>query len=62
MNLKLFFFSGMIALLSCNINDVSAKEYKISKGELLNKIKGGWAGQVIGCTYGALRNSNGTVR
>lgn len=52
MNLKLFFFSGMIALLSCNISDVSAKEYKISKGELLNKIKGGWAGQVIGCTYG----------
>lgn len=24
----------------------------ISKQELLNKIKGGWAGQVIGCTYG----------
>ena len=25
---------------------------KLSKAELQNKIKGGWAGQVIGCTYG----------
>ena len=24
-------------------------EFKISKTELLNKIKGGWSGQVIGC-------------
>ncbi|MDR2498909.1 MAG: ADP-ribosylglycohydrolase family protein [Tannerellaceae bacterium] len=24
----------------------------LSKAELLNKIKGGWAGQAIGCTYG----------
>ena len=50
--LKLFFFYGAIALLSCNVGDTFAKDYKISKGELLNKIKGGWAGQVIGCTYG----------
>ena len=42
----------MIALLSCNVSDVFAKDYTISKEELLNKIKGGWAGQVIGCTYG----------
>jgi hypothetical protein len=26
--------------------------YYISEQELANKIKGGWAGQVIGCTYG----------
>ena len=51
-HLKLFFFYGAIALLSCNVGDTFAKDYKISKGELLNKIKGGWAGQVIGCTYG----------
>lgn len=28
------------------------KAYKISKTELADRIKGGWAGQVIGCTYG----------
>lgn len=28
------------------------QEISVSKSELLNKIKGGWAGQVIGCTYG----------
>lgn len=33
-----------------SISDLS--EIEISKTELLNKIKGGWAGQVIGCTYG----------
>jgi len=27
-------------------------ELTITKKELLNKIKGGWAGQTIGCTYG----------
>ncbi|MDD2436674.1 MAG: ADP-ribosylglycohydrolase family protein [Massilibacteroides sp.] len=26
--------------------------HKISKAQLLDKIKGGWAGQTIGCTYG----------
>ncbi len=26
--------------------------YTISKDSLLDKIKGGWAGQAIGCTYG----------
>ena len=39
-HLKLFFFYGAIALLSCNVGDTFAKDYKISKGELLNKIKG----------------------
>ena len=27
-------------------------EVTITKQELLNKIKGGWAGQTIGCTFG----------
>jgi len=27
-------------------------EFTISESDLLDKIKGGWAGQVIGCTYG----------
>jgi hypothetical protein len=28
------------------------KSHKLSTAELQDKIKGGWAGQVIGCTYG----------
>jgi ADP-ribosylglycohydrolase len=28
------------------------EEFTLSKDVLLDKIKGGWAGQVIGCTYG----------
>ncbi|MBA7540666.1 hypothetical protein ES705_32965 [subsurface metagenome] len=31
---------------------VDGEEITISKAELKDKIKGGWAGQVIGCTYG----------
>jgi hypothetical protein len=41
-----------LLLLSCNVHDNQVNEFTISKNELLNKIKGGWAGQVIGCTYG----------
>lgn len=29
-----------------------AAEFTISKEKLMDKIKGGWAGQTIGCTYG----------
>ncbi len=43
---------GAIILLSCNKGNTPSTDYTISKGELLDKIKGGWAGQVIGCTYG----------
>ena len=32
--------------------DLMPEKIKMTKSELLNKIKGGWAGQVIGCTYG----------
>lgn len=28
------------------------QEITVTKTDLMNKIKGGWAGQVIGCTYG----------
>lgn len=34
------------------VHPVSAEEISITKEVLLDKIKGGWAGQVIGCTYG----------
>ena len=30
----------------------ACKNFKLSDKELLDKIKGGWAGQTIGCTYG----------
>lgn len=33
-------------------SDKTASRIKLSKEVLLDKIKGGWAGQVIGCTYG----------
>jgi len=46
-----------ISLVSCNQQTKETKrsipsEMKITKQQLLNKIKGGWAGQTIGCTYG----------
>lgn len=43
---------------SCSSNTGSAgktkipEKIKMTKAELLNKVKGGWAGQVIGVTYG----------
>lgn len=42
----------LILGLSCTGNDPKSNEITISKNDLLDKIKGGWAGQVIGCTYG----------
>ena len=46
-----------ISLFSCNQQTKETKksippEVTITKQQLLNKIKGGWAGQTIGCTYG----------
>lgn len=42
---------------------LDSSDVTISKQELLNKIKGGWAGQVIGCTYGGPTEFkwNGTI-
>ena len=45
-------------IVSCgqdkSTNDIlSQGSFKISKEELHNKIKGGWAGQTIGVVYGA---------
>ena len=49
-----------IFLFSCGTGEKAAPvrevdypvEYTLSKTDLMDKIKGGWAGQVIGCTYG----------
>jgi hypothetical protein len=45
------------SFVSCNQQTKETKksipaELTITKQQLLNKIKGGWAGQTIGCTYG----------
>ena len=49
----------LAATASCGSGDAAAvKEIpygttvKLTRAELLDKIKGGWAGQTIGCTYG----------
>lgn len=34
------------------VSTVQSETFSISKKDLQDKIKGGWAGQVIGCTYG----------
>ncbi len=48
----------IVLCFSCSPNTGTAvknkmpEKIKMTEAELLNKIKGGWAGQVIGCTYG----------
>lgn len=45
----------MILGASCNSAPATQPlpaQVTISKERLLDKIKGGWAGQTIGCTYG----------
>jgi len=41
-----------LLVIAIIIQPVLAQTLDMSKDDLLNKIKGGWAGQVIGCTYG----------
>lgn len=48
-------FSLLILFIGCSSpppTSNSTTKLEITKTELLNKIKGGWAGQVIGVTYG----------
>ena len=49
---------NIILLFIFSISGTAQIEYgktvEISKDVLLDKIKGGWAGQTIGCTYGLL--------
>ena len=40
-----------VGLTGCTSSD-RGEEVTMSKTTLFDKIKGGWAGQVIGCTYG----------
>ena len=46
-----------LLLTACNQTATTDKmsmpaQFTISKTQLMDKIKGGWAGQTIGCTYG----------
>jgi len=43
----------LLICLFCTYQSNAQTTLSISKKELLNKIKGGWAGQTIGVTYGA---------
>jgi hypothetical protein len=44
-----FFLASLFAFLA---GGVEAQTVRLSKETLLDKIKGGWAGQTFGCTYG----------
>lgn len=41
-----------VVAVSCCTKNVIPSEITISKSVLEDKIRGGWAGQIIGCTYG----------
>ena len=43
----------IIGLFSLNVQAQPVKTLKLSDKELLDKIKGGWAGQTIGVVFGA---------
>ena len=56
---RLFIFLSAFLMLSINCMAVPSTSKKqipsqvtLSKETLMDKIKGAWAGQVIGCTYG----------
>lgn len=52
---NLTFLIAILILISCapkNANQNTDFKTSLTKAELKDKIKGGWAGQVIGCTYG----------
>lgn len=50
---NLTFLITILILVSCApINQDPALKTTLTTAELQDKIKGGWAGQVIGCTYG----------
>ncbi len=54
---KLFLFLCIpFYFASCNtsppLEEVQPEHITLSKDVLFDKIRGGWAGQTIGCTYG----------
>lgn len=48
---------GLTTIAGCTVdrnNESIPDQYTITKNQLLDKIKGGWAGQALGCTYGGV--------
>ena len=45
-------FIILSALMFSCASEKEVTKFTLSKAELMDKIKGGWAGQLIGCTYG----------
>ena len=43
---------SMLILAACSTGSTGERTVTMTKAELLNKVKGGWAGQAIGVTYG----------
>ncbi len=52
MKLIIPFILACLILFCCSGQNSGPREYTLTKSELLNKVKGGWAGQTIGVTYG----------
>lgn len=48
----LFIIGAGLMVCSCGNKEVLPSEITLSRDTLMDKIKGGWAGQAIGCTYG----------
>ncbi len=47
---KFYLFVSLVLLFNCN--NIDSEFYEISKNELKDKIKGAWAAQTIGVTFG----------
>ena len=65
---KIVITVSIFCLIAMSCNQSSSKgsipaQFTIGKADLMDKIKGGWAGQVIGCTYGGPTEFmyNGTI-
>ena len=56
MKKTILYLSALFILTACTSNsqqkEIYNQPYSISKDVLMDKIKGGWAGQTIGCSYG----------
>lgn len=46
-----FLFAGLFSASSAEAKNVKLQT-TMTKETLMDKVKGGWAGQIIGCTYG----------
>lgn len=52
---RILYLLTIVVLLAANSLPLAARQpadFRMTKAELLDKIKGGWAAQTIGCTYG----------